>query len=372
MKRLTIMMVFISSILILTCGMYAKAETTLLPTLSITLSKKQFLAGEPLIVKLKLANESSKPLPRFFSSNEDFASTASLTFIVLAPDGSKVNEQRMPAMDVHRIGLIMSKFTEQPYILRSHEFWQCERMFLPRMNLQKTVRLDRKSPIPLLPPGLYKLTAKLFWNPPEEKGVFITSNSVEFQINEPTGIDAEAAKLMESRDVGGFIAGFQRTKPQAIATLLANYPDSTYARYAQVRFILGQGEYMCGTSPRQTENRKDELVHLISNGLDYVEKNKDTPLNDNILLYCARMSRMLHREKQSVQILNRLVKEFPQSDAAEAGQRQLEKWDRPLKAGEGAGLSVLSYVMITSAVGIVIAGLALTLLLKKKASSWSK
>jgi hypothetical protein len=361
MKRLKIMMVLISSILTLTYGKPAKEQTTVLPTLSITLSKKQFLSGEPIIVNLKLTNKSSKPLPRLFGSNEDFASTADFTFTMRATDGSEVGRIQRHGPNVRRIVF---------KLLRPQEFWQCEQMFVPRMNLQKKARLDPNSPIPLLPHGLYKLTAKLLWNLPGKEMVFITSNSVEFQIKEPTGIDAEAAKLMESPEVGGFFIGFRR-KSTAIATLLAKYPESTYASYARARFILGQGEYIWNTSrSAPTANKKGELALLVSNGLDYVEKNKDMPLNDNILLYCARMSRVLDREKESVQILNRIVKEFPQSDAAEAGRRQLEKWDRPLKAGEGAGLSVLSYVMITSAVGIVIAGLIL--LLKKKASSRGK
>ena len=364
MKKLKVAICLISSILTLTCGKYAKAETTLLPTLSITLSKKQFLIGEPFIVILKLANESSEPLPRVFSSNEDFA-TADFTFTVTTTDGSKICEVHIQGADIIR--LVFN-------LLRPQEFWQCEQMFLPRISLEKKVQWDPNSPIPLLSSGLYKLTAKLLWNPPEEKSVFITSNSVDFQINEPTGIDAEASKLIQSPEVSGFFEGTRGGKPKAITTLLANYPESTYATYARARLILDQGKHIWNTSrTAPTASKKEELALLISNGLDYVEKNKDMLLNDNILLYCARMSRVLDREKESVQILKRLVKDFPQSDATEAGQRQLEKWDRPIKPGEEPAspavteMPVVAYTLIAVTVGIVIAGLIL--LLKKKASN---
>jgi len=364
MKKSTVVIKFTLAILMLSCCKFAEGETTAIPTLSVTLSKKQYIAGEPIIVKLKLANESAESLPRVFGSNEDFANTPDFTFIVTAADDSKICEMHRNGADIIRVVL---------GVVGSGEFWQCEQMFLPRINLQKKVKPESQNSIALLSPGLYKLTAKVLWNPPQKNGVFITSNSVEFQTIEPTGIDVKAVKLMQSPELYGFFEGILGGKPKVITALLAQYPESTYARYARARLILDEEKHIWNTNRSATTiSEKERLANLISDGLDYVEKNKDMPLSDNILLYCARMSRVLDRENESVQILNRLIKKFPQSDAAEAAQHHLEKWENPFEPGQKpvlpttAGKRVVAYMLIIVLGAVVI---IVSLLLKKKASS---
>jgi hypothetical protein len=367
MKKSTVVIKFTLAILMLSCCKFAEGETTAIPTLSTTLFKKQFLAGEPIIVNLKLANESLEPLPRVFSSNEDFANTPDFTFIVTAVDDSKICEMHRNGADIIRVVL---------GVVGSGEFWQCEQMFLPRINLQKKVKPESQNSIALLSPGLYKLTAKVLWNPPQKKSVLITSNNVEFQITEPTGADAESAKLMQLPELGGFFEGILEGKPKVITALLAKYPESTYARYARARLILDEEKHIWNTNrSANTASERKGLAKLISDGLDYVEKNEDMPLSDNILLYCARMSRVLDRENESVQILNRLIKEFPQSDAAEAAQHHLEKWENPFEPGQKpvlpttAGKRVVAYMLIIVLGAVVI---IVSLLLKKKAISRGK
>lgn len=353
----------------LSCCKFAEGETTAIPTLSTTLFKKQFLAGEPIIVNLKLANESLEPLPRVFSSNEDFANTPDFTFIVTAADDSKICEMHRNGADIIRVVL---------GVVGSGEFWQCEQMFLPRINLQKKVKPESQNSIALLSPGLYKLTAKVLWNPPQKKSVFITSNNVEFQITEPTGADAESAKLMQLPEIGGFFEGILEGKPKVITALLAKYPESTYARYARARLILDEEKHIWNTNrSANTASERKELANLISDGLDYVEKNEDMPLSDNILLYCARMSRVLDRENESVQILNRLIKEFPQSDAVEAAQAHLNSWtSSPEKMRKTETKTVALWtrpsLIISAVLGILITIAFLLIYMKKRACSRGK
>lgn len=345
----------------------AEAKTASLPTLSISLFKKKLLIGEPIIVSLKLANESMGPLPRVFGSNEYFADTSDFVLTVTARDGTMILEARKHGADVSRIVF---------KTIKPGEFWQCEQMFLPRINFQKNVNLGSKNSTALISPGLYKLTAKLLWNPQQKNVVFITSNSVELQINEPTGIDLKAVKLMQSPELEGFFEGIRGGKPKTIATLLSDYPESTYARYARARLILDEEKRIWSTNrSANTVSERTGLSNLIADVLDYVEKNKDVPLSDNILLYCARMSRVLDRENESVRILNRLIKEFPQSDAVESAQNHIEKWENPFEPGQKSVLStaigkrILFYIFIIVLVAVVIIA---SLLLKKKASSQSK
>jgi len=217
MKQLTIGIKFISALLTLSCCKFAEAETFGLPTLLITLSNRQHIPGEPIIANLKISNESGKPLPQVFGSNEDFADTADFAFIVTTSDGAVVFDGRRQGADVIRTVL---------RTIKPGEFLQCEQMFLPWCNQRKDI-MDQNMPIRLLPAGLYELTSKVLWSVPQKEGVLITSNIVELQIKDPTGIDAEAVKLMQSPEVVGFFEGTRGGKPKAITTLLAKYPGST-------------------------------------------------------------------------------------------------------------------------------------------------
>ena len=328
MKRPIILVVLIL-IITLTCENYTKAEDAPLPKLTITLPKTQYIAGEPITITLKLTNESSEPIPRVFSSNEVFASTCDFNFTVTTSEDLKVYEQLKQGAGVLRIGLLIFK-----PILRPQEFWQCEQMFLPRMNLQNKSKMASNNTVLLLTSGLYKLTAKILWSFPNKKRIYITSNitsnTIVFQINDPLGIDAQAASLMESREVGGFITGVRGGKPKAISTLLTNYPESTYSKYARGRLILDQAKHLWDTRPTLVAEKKIEFFSVILDGLDYVEndKNKNMQFNDNILLYCARLAYKLNRENTSLSILKRIIEDFPKSDAAEAAKSHIVKWDR--------------------------------------------
>jgi len=367
MKQLTVGIRFISAFLALSCSRSAEAETLGLPTLSITVSKRQHIAGEPIIAKLKLANESGQPLPRVFGSNEDFGDTADFAFIVTTGHGAVVFDGRRQGADVIRAVL---------QTIKPSEFWQCEQMFLPWSNLQKRGEMDQNTPIPLLAAGLYELTSKVLWSLPQKEGVLITSNSVELQIKEPTGIDLEAVKLMQSPEVVGFFEGTRGGKPKAITTLLANYPGSTYAKYARARLILDEEKDIWNTNrSAATVSEKEGLANLISDALNYVQKHKDMPLSDNILLYCARMNRILDRENESIRLLNRLVKDFPQSDAAEPAQAQLQKWTKPFEPGGKPALPTAKRmpVVVYALIGVIVIFVISTIvLLKKKTSSGSK
>jgi len=259
--------------------------------------------------------------------------------------------------------------------IKPGEFLQCEQMFLPWCNQRKDI-MDQNMPIRLLPAGLYELTSKVLWSVPQKEGVLITSNIVELQIKDPTGIDAEAVKLMQSPEVVGFFEGTRGGKPKAITTLLAKYPGSTYAKYARARLILDEEKNIWNTNRSTTTvSEKEGLANLISNALKYVQKNKDMPLSDNILLYCARMNRIIDRENESIRLLNQLVKDFPQSDAAEAAQAQLEKWTKPFEPGGKPALTIAKRMplLVYALIGvIVILVISTSILLKKKAVSRSK
>jgi len=87
------------------------------------------------------------------------------------------------------------------------------------------------------------------------------------------------------------------------------------------------------------------------------------------------MNRILDRENESIRLLNRLVKDFPQSDAAEAAQAQLEKWTKPFEPGGKPALPTAKRtpLVIYALIGIiVIFVISTSVLLKKKAVSRSK
>ena len=363
-----------STVVALTClsmvflgGKVARCDNEALPVLSIALAKTECITGEPVIVSIKLANESAKPIPRVFGDNESFGRSEDFIFVVTAGDGTKVCEVGRQGASTMRVVL---------GVLEPGEFWECEKMFLPRMNLDERSTFGQRRPSRLLSPGSYKVVAQVLWSIPGKAGTLLTSNNVEIEVKEPRGVDAEAVNLMRSPELGGFFLGVHGGKPKPVADLLSDYPKSTYAEYARVRLMLDYAGGLWNTSRAATTGEeKKKVANFISEGLDYVKENKDMPLSDNIMLYCARMSRIVDQEEKSVRILRQLVKDFPQSDAAEAAERHLGSWAAPLKPGEkgpGVGkprqktaLPRAAYVAAAVVVGVAIL-FGVMLLLKKK------
>jgi len=337
-----------------------------LPELRISPSRVRFVAGEPIVVKVEVKNSSSEPMPSAFADNEDFSHSGDVVFRVTGDGGVLLCEERATWVHGIRPGIYMTK----PQ-LRPNGSLTCERMFLPRLNLDQAVRGNAQGEVPLLPIGRYELKAELSWSPPGAENSSLMSEGILFDTVEPTGVDIKAAKLMTSSDVGPFFAGIHGGSPPAITELITRYPESTYARYARLRLMIDRERRIWNTSPELSPQEKSDLKSLLAEALDCVDTTEDIGLHDNVLLYSARLARKLDDENQSIQILERLIAEYPQGDSVQAAKESLMKWQRvaPLK-DEPLGIAHhgnKAWLLLAIGGLAAVAMLCLILLLRKRA-----
>jgi hypothetical protein len=299
-------------ILVLVCINSTNAEGLRMPELSVSLFKSRLIIGEPLIVSVKVENTSSESIPSAFSGTEDFSNSTSVIFRIFSSNGSVVCEEPITTASVDRIRLINNNPELKP-----NQSFHFERTFVPRSSL----RQNNQTQDELLSAGRYEMECTLSWSPYANETVPLVSDKIELQIVEPTGIDVEAVKLLTSSELDTFFTGRHGGRPLAITTLIAKYPESTYAKYAQLRLFLDQANHMRDTGKMDVQ--KNEIEDLISFGMNSVEKDNKMPLNDDILLGCARMTKALNREEEAIKIFERIVKEYPQSNSAEIAQKRL-------------------------------------------------
>lgn len=321
--KISLILYIFSVVQVRFCEISLSNEAPLKPVLSVKLLKSNLISGEPIIVSIRAENDSQEPVANSFRNNDYFGRKADFAFSIQNREGIRICEINIPTNSVFDPVILLKR-----RLLRAREFFQCEKIFLPWMNLQgkKPFSLGDEPPdnISMLPPGSYKLTVRLRWAPPRMESFHIFSQPVEFNIREPVGVDARSVKLLESGQIVGFFEGYLGDKPEPISVLLKDYPESTYAKYARLRLVLDRGHLADGAG--RIETGKNEMEDLIADGLNLVQTDIDMPLNDDVLLACARMNIGLGNEEESIRILTRLVKEFPNSNSAEAAQKKLTSY----------------------------------------------
>jgi hypothetical protein len=97
-------------------------------TLIMSIPKKYYLVGEPIIANFKLVNQSSQDAPRYFRDNEDFA-FEEFQMTMKGENHPKPPVVRLPHSCITHIGTIYMR-TVVP-----GEFWQCDKVFLPAVEL---------------------------------------------------------------------------------------------------------------------------------------------------------------------------------------------------------------------------------------------
>jgi hypothetical protein len=302
-----------------------------IPLLSVSLTKKEYVVGEPLIVTVRLGSPST-PLFRVFSDNEAFARTADLVFVFSGGDGTTVGEIRVDGADEASIDARM-RSARKP-----GEFWECQKVILPCRSERKQALF---TPVGLLGPGGWRLRASVLWDASafEEqepgsvrRGVRIESGEVAFRTREPAGVDAEAVRLVTC-DLRGFFLGTSGGDPEAIRQLLARHPGSTYARYARARLLIDRmgsfwGTKRTGLSPAESE----EVSRLIAEALEHAAMPEFAPLADNMLLLRARMQTIRNDNTGAARTLNLILSRFPASDAAETARTWLSNMPQGFSA----------------------------------------
>jgi hypothetical protein len=292
------------------------------PVLEISLAKRQHLVAEPLILRLVLTNKSSEKMPRYFLDDEHLAITD--VFLAFNRSGqSGVFQTRIAGLGVRTLPL---RFRSPPTI-EPGDSWQCERMIVPSY-------LDDDYRYTLLAAGHYRLSAKVPL-PGSQPGLFVEStNALEVEITSPTGEEEKARALLGPNGMASFFLGEQGGKPEEIGRLLAEYPQSTYARYAQARLIMDSAKHWWDTRRPSSAADRDQLPALIAESHAYIQRYPDMPLNDNILLWCARLQHMAGDEEASARTLQQLFTDYPQSEVLQTARKHVEDWRRTHKAFE--------------------------------------
>ena len=297
------------------------------PRLSLEVSKKRYIVGEPMLVRLRLGSETSE-VAAVFDSNADFERQAGFLFTVTALDGSLAARTNVHTPDAGRLS------GHRPPLRPAGSFWQCEKMFLPL-----TERVGPREPR-LLRAGAYDLAARLWWEPSSvapgnesgEQGSFLIAGPVRVEVVEPTERDAEAVKLLDPPGIIGFFDGWHGGKPDPIAALLDRFPDSPYAQPARTRLLLDRIRSLWDTKRSGLSgSERREAGALISQAQEYARANPGGMLSDNMLLYRARMQMILREKEAAAQTLLGLVRDYPEGDAAEAALAWLEKVPEEVK-----------------------------------------
>jgi hypothetical protein len=334
--------------------------------LTIKLRQKTYVVGEPIVVDLELRNGRQEGETPFFAGSEDFSERSDFLFSISRAGGPVASEVWVCGTG----GMRLPQLARRSGVAGASRLWKCRKMFVAVAKSGGPTGTGQKGTEELLGTGRYELCVKMPWLPSgRERRELMTSNVVEFEITEAVGADREAAELMGSAEAGLLMMGSPAADPSVARTLVEKYPTSTHARYARGRLLLLRQEGAWGSSGVMSDRKRDEVTDLVSEGLAFVGENKDMCLNESILLYSARLSRALGRDKESVGILNRIIVEYPESSGAEAARRQLESWTRQpvrrrvLPAASGGGrvgaivsVGVVGFVVLVLAGGVVLAG----------------
>jgi hypothetical protein len=295
---------------------HADDSTKPMPVLEISLTKTRYIVGEPLILRLVLANRSSEKIPRYFLGDDDFASMdVILTFS--ASDQAAVFETQIPGSGGSQV---VPMAMRTPPTIEPGASWQCEQMFVPMHFLDEVYTV--------VPAGRYRVSAKVFLPDRRPSGLTDSSNTLEMVIANPTGDDAKARALLGPRGMAAFFLGVRGGKPKEIERLLAEYPLSTYARYARARLTLDRARHWWGTRSTSLPSDHEELRALVAEGRAYIREFPDMPLNDDILLWCARTQYAAGDKEQSVRTLQELIRDYPQSETIPTARKHLEDWQR--------------------------------------------
>jgi hypothetical protein len=289
--------------------------TKAIPVLEVSLVKEECIAGQPLIVRLVAANRSSKKMTRYYWDDEDF-DTRTVIFTFVSDGRSEVFATRLEG----RGGFGRELRLDEPPMVDPSTTWQCKKMFVPTHRHDDTYTV--------LPAGRYRLSAKAFLPGGKPVDAIESSSSVEVQIVDPTGDDAKALALLGPAGMAAFFSGVAGGKPAEIEKLLAEYPQSTYARYAQARLILDRARHWWDTQSPSSASDREKLRALVAEGRAYIRRFPDMPLNDNILLYCARMQAMARDEEGSARTLQELIRDYPQSEMIQTARKHMEDWGR--------------------------------------------
>jgi len=321
MSRKTMSLFGLAALAISAGSSRSEDETKAIPVLEISSVKAECVAGQPLIVRLVAANRSSEKMTRYYRDDEDFdARTVIFTFV--SDERSEVSTTRLEG----RGGFSRELKLDDPPIVNPGTTWQCEKMFVPTHRRDDTYTV--------LPAGRYRLSAKVFLPAGKPVGAIESSNSFDLRIIDPTGDDAKALALLGPAGMAAFFSGVRGGEPDEIKSLLAQYPQSTYARYAQARLIMDSAKHWWDTRRPSSAADRDQLPALIAESRAYIQRYPDMPLNDNILLWCARLQYMAGEKGESAHTLQALIRDYPQSEVIQTARKHVEDWRRSHKAFE--------------------------------------
>ena len=182
-------------------------------------------------------------------------------------------------------------------------------------------------PLDLLPAGRYKLTAKVSMRGPTERETFwVTSpDDATLEILPPQENEAAAVALLRDPDMAGFFEGRRGGCPPPVKRLLAEHPTSVYIPYVKARLIMDG----LRSAPKSTEttsapsSQASEPGAVIRKALAFAQEYPRMPFTDNILFECARIQPLVGRIEDRRLTLERIVRDFPDSDAREAAEYEL-------------------------------------------------
>ncbi len=187
-------------------------------SLEISNSQESFLQGEPVLIDLKLSNQTNQSI----SWRGRLGSISHTTFVTTNDAG------------------VQSRFDGNKYMTGSYVL--LSRIMQPEEQFQKASILGEDLVEELFPsPGQYNLQTEFVYdgNAEGERRIKILSNSIPINIVEPQGIDKQARKHIKEK-----IKGYKlktREDTRALAKLkqefVDKYRNSVYAKY--IIFDLG-------------------------------------------------------------------------------------------------------------------------------------
>ncbi len=288
------------------------------PILEISAAQQRCILGEPLMLRLVLANKSSEKMPRYFLSDEAFADMDLILTFRASGEGT-IFEVQIPGRSRAPVFPIEMRPPIEP-----GESWQCEKMIVPMYLLNDAYTI--------LPAGRYSLSAKVFIPDRKPTGLSDSSNTVELQIVNPTGDDQKARAMLGPSGMAAFFLGEEGGKPKEIERLLAEYPQSTYARYAQARLLLDRAKCLLGMRGSFSDSDRQESRAIVAEARAYIQRYPDMALNDNILLWCARLQYTAGEKGESARTFQELFSDYPQSEVIPTARKHVLDWQRSHKA----------------------------------------